>query len=362
MNHDYFYVFPAVRGIQAGREYYISMCPMRLVPKIFLFDETELQPEIRAQRVLNKGRIPAIASYILENPKDYVFSSLTASIDSDVEFIPISSDPSSYNIGHLKIPMSARFVINDGQHRRAAIEEALKQRPEMGNETISVVFFIDLGLKRSQQMFADLNRYAVRPTKSLSILYDHRDPFSKMVKQIVSEVTVFNGLTEMEKSTISNRSTKLFTLSGIYHATKELLSNRQNLDMKEQKRLAVEFWSELARYIKEWQFVKQKKVTPSKLRKDYICAHSVALMGLGKAGQALLDEYPQEWKKRLKKIQNIDWHRNNKTVWEGRVTVGGKISNSRNNVLLLTNEIKRVLGLKLNKEEQGAESAFVSRL
>jgi DNA sulfur modification protein DndB len=60
--------------------------------------------------------------------------------------------------------MSSRFLINDGQHRRAAIEEALKVRPEFGDETISVVFFIDAGLENSQQMFADLNKHAVRPT------------------------------------------------------------------------------------------------------------------------------------------------------------------------------------------------------
>ena len=36
------YVFPAIRGIQAGREYYVSMCPLRLIPRIFLFDEDEL--------------------------------------------------------------------------------------------------------------------------------------------------------------------------------------------------------------------------------------------------------------------------------------------------------------------------------
>jgi hypothetical protein len=29
------------------------------------------------------------------------------------------------------------------------------------------VYFVDAGLKRCQQMFADLNRYAIRPTRSL---------------------------------------------------------------------------------------------------------------------------------------------------------------------------------------------------
>ena len=62
------------------------MCPLRLIPKIFLFDEEEIPAEHRAQRILNKIRIPEITNYIIENQNDYVFSSLTASIDGDIEF------------------------------------------------------------------------------------------------------------------------------------------------------------------------------------------------------------------------------------------------------------------------------------
>ncbi|MFV1965747.1 MAG: DNA sulfur modification protein DndB [Pirellulaceae bacterium] len=169
------YVFPSIRGVQAGREYYISMCPLRLIPRIFLFDEEELKPELRAQRTLNKQRVPEIARYITQNPRNYTFSSLTASIDGKVKFEPLGPDEGGRNIGRLHVPMNARFVINDGQHRRAAIEAALHENPDLGDETISVVFFLDVGLRRCQQMFADLNRYAIRPTTSLGLLYDHRD-------------------------------------------------------------------------------------------------------------------------------------------------------------------------------------------
>ena len=49
------------------------MCPLRLIPKIFLFDEEEIPAEHRAQRILNKIRIPEITNYIIENQNDYVF-------------------------------------------------------------------------------------------------------------------------------------------------------------------------------------------------------------------------------------------------------------------------------------------------
>ena len=77
---------PQSAGVQAGREYYISMCPLRLIPKIFLFDEEELVPELRAQRVLNKARVPEIAHYITRNREGYIFSAITASIDAEVQF------------------------------------------------------------------------------------------------------------------------------------------------------------------------------------------------------------------------------------------------------------------------------------
>src|SRR3954454_10662671 len=107
------YIFPAIRGIQAGREYYVSMCPLRLIPRIFLFDEDELKPEMRAQRILNKARVPEIARYLLRKSKNYTFSALTASIDGQVRFEPLGTDETERSVGRLRIPMSAKFVIND---------------------------------------------------------------------------------------------------------------------------------------------------------------------------------------------------------------------------------------------------------
>ena len=84
---DYF-TFEAIRGIQAGREFFVAICPLRLVPKVFLFTEEELPPALRAQRRLSKAKIPLITKYILDNPTEYVFSSLTASFDGEANFEP----------------------------------------------------------------------------------------------------------------------------------------------------------------------------------------------------------------------------------------------------------------------------------
>src|SRR5947209_6838821 len=262
------YNFAALRGIQAGREYYVSMCPLRLIPRIFLFDEEELRPELRAQRVLNKARIPEIARYLVRNPKGYTFSALTASIDGEVRFEPLGTEDTERSLGRLRIPMKARFVVNDGQHRRAGIEAALRENPDLGDESIAVVFFMDVGLKRCQQMFSDLNRYATRPTPSLTVLYDHRDKYADLAKTLLQKVPVFTDLTETERSTISNRSIKLFTLSGIYHATRALLAGKQEEPFDRRVQVAADFWNEVSEHIPDWQLAKERKVSAAELRGD----------------------------------------------------------------------------------------------
>lgn len=355
------YLFAAIRGIQAGREYYIAMCPLRLIPRIFLFDEEEEIPaELRAQRTLNHSRIPEIANYMVENFNEYVFSSIAASIDGKVQFKPYGEGGFDNKMGTLIVPMTARFIINDGQHRRASIEEALKIRPELGSETISVVFYIDAGLKKTQQMFADLNQHAVRPTRSLGILYNKRDPCSRLALNLANNIPVFKGLTEFEKCSISNRSIKIFTLSSIYQATIELLgkSNKYNDISEADKYLAEEYWTEVPKTIPEWNLLIQRKVTGSELRNEYIHAHGIALHALGKAGNALIKKHPEDWKKQLHKLRSIDWARSNTQLWEGRAMIGGRINKSRVNLILTTNILKNILNLELTSEEQKIENEF----
>jgi len=33
------YEFTAIKGVQAGRAYYVAMCPFKLVPKLFVFKD-----------------------------------------------------------------------------------------------------------------------------------------------------------------------------------------------------------------------------------------------------------------------------------------------------------------------------------
>lgn len=350
------YSFPAIRGIQAKREYYVSMCPIRLIPKMFTFNGEELPADLRAQRRLNRARLPEITSYIVKNSDDYVLSAITASINGKVSFAPLVPDGGGSQLGTLHVDMNARFIINDGQHRRAAIEKALEDRPDLGNETISVVFFVDPDLARCQQMFADLNRYAIRTSPSIGILYDHRDTQAKLAKRLMNDSEVFRGLIEPEKTTLSGRSRKLFTLSAVYGATNDLLVGMDDRGPDELADIACDYWETMAKTIKEWWQVHQGKVTAGEIRQDFIHTHGVVLHAMGRAGNVLLLAHPRDWKKRLVALGRLDWSREN-PKWEGRAMVGGRISKGQHNVVLVTAAIKKALKLPLSADEKRTEEA-----
>lgn len=355
MANHFYYSFPALKGIQASREYYVIMCPLSIVSKLFLFNEEEIPPDYRSQRTLNKKRIPELVSYIIDNPEDYVFSSLTASIDGDHNFEPINAMYDE-SIGMLKVSMDSRLLINDGQHRRAAIEEAIKENPQLENETISIVLFIDENLNRSQQIFADLNKHAVNVSKSLGVLYDSRDPIAVYTKSLMKSNQLLNKYTDKENPSISKYSAKLFSLSSLNETNVRLL---QGLDINDSKitSFADEFWDILCKNIVEWNQVFNKKLSASELRLSYINTNGVVLEALGLLGNYLYLNETGSWKSMLKQVKNIDWHRNNTEDWLYRaIDSNGRIAKNSSYIKLTYNKIKMKLSLPLTKAELELEN------
>lgn len=351
------WVLPAIRGVQARREYYVVLVKLRELPRLFAPIDPKMPPELRAQRALNKVRVPKIVSYILGNPNDYTFSSLVGAIDGLPRFEPAGEKS---RLGTLYIPRAMPVALLDGQHRRAAIEQAVREdnakkkgSTGIGDETISLVLFIDNGLEKAQQKFADLNRFGVRPNGSLSLLYDHRDELANLATTVVEEVPLFAKLTDREKTSIAGGSNKLFALGAVHGATRALL-RESNYNQEESKKLAVSFWFETAGVMRDWQAVANGKIRASELREKYIHAHAVTLEAIGRAGNALLRERPETWKTDLAGLATLDWLRTNAT-WQGRALVNGRVSKTAVSVVLTANVLKTHIGLELGVEDRRVE-------
>lgn len=350
---DFVYRFPVVKGWQAGREYYIGMMPLKMISRLFPNDDEYVPPEYRAQRKLNTARIPAISRYILENRKDYVFSALAASIDGKFEFIPVEKNE---DLGVLEVSMDARFLINDGQHRKAAIMEALCEDETLGEETIAVVFFEDIGLARSQQIFTDLNKHAVKTSNSISELYDSRDDLAVVTRSVVSQVKFIKDYTDKEKDILGKYSSKLFTLNTFYNANKKIIQRAKITE--ETETFLIKYWSAIVNNMVQWNELLRKEISKVDLRENYIITQAMVIQALGRVGNYFFTNRSVEMENALKKLQNIDWKRSADLWYLRTIRADGRMIASEKAIILTSNIIKDKIGIKLDKDELEKEEKF----
>ena len=355
LEESMFYRFPAMRGIQANSEYFVCMIPLGVLSKIFIEDSSDVLPEFRAQRKLNEQRIPEIRDYIINNRDSYVFSALAASVDEEIAFFPTRE---SGNIGELEVDMTATFLINDGQHRKAAIIEAIEFDESLKDETIALVLYRDKGLARSQQMFTDLNKHAVNTSKSLNTLYDSKDPMAVMTKQVVAQVPFLRKYTDKEKDNLANYAAKLFTLNVFYDVNKRIIKNP--VDIEEETRFLVDFWTTIVVNMSDWNDMDKGELSKKELREAYISLRGITLHAFGKLGAYFFSHPQYDIHKYLTGLSKIDWSRSNLECWENRaITDKGRINRNEKGIFLTYIQIKRLLNLEIDSEEAAREKQLL---
>lgn len=353
---EYVYRFPVVRGVQAESEYYIAMVPLKMLSKLFPNDDEEyVLPEYRAQRKINEARIPVISKYILDNRDSYVFSALAASIDGEYRY---EASEKNADTGILEVSMDARFLINDGQHRKSAILTTLKEDSSLENETISIVFYADKGLKRSQQIFTDLNKNAVKTSNSISELYDSRDEMAVITRNVIWNIEFLYTYTDKEKDILGKFSSSLFTLNTFYTANKLVVG--RNLDQDAEIFLE-RFWKLVVDHMKQWQELQHREITKVDLRENFIATQSIVIQALGRVGNYYYTS-KDSMEEGLVKLEEINWCRNAKQWYMRAVGKNGRIITNKKAILLISNVIKNKIGISLTPEEQTAEDALVKTI
>ena len=342
---------PAMRGQIGSRTYYACLMPLSAIPNLFKFtDWTGFTPEDREQRVLNEKRIPELKSYILDNEEDYIFSSITASYKSQPTFEAIPNGGSLGGaLGVLKLKLGDELIINDGQHRCAGIAAALKENPELGEQTISVLLFPWESKDRVQQMFSDLNRFVQKTSKSLDILYDKRDKISASTLASIEQVPVFHALTDKDNVSLKTKSTKLFTLAALYDANRELLKGREDSDIMGNATLLTTYWKAVAENMVDWDMVLTRHKEAGELRAEKLSAHSTILRALGGLGQELMKS--DDWRTRLSRLQQIDWSKKNQE-WENICITANSVVSNRQARAATKAFVKFKLGMELTEGEK----------
>lgn len=355
---EYTYSFPAVCGIQAGKAFYTAQVPYKALVKLFSFDEEYIPPQLRAQRVLNETRAKKIGEYIVDNLGSYVLPAITASVDQAMTFEPVTVPGASDRLGMLHIPMDATLLINDGQHRRRGIEHAIKSCPPLKDETVCVTMFFDQGLKYSQQMFADINNNAVKPSGAINAVYDHRCQFSQWVLQLLDKVPDIKARVDMENGSVSGKSMKLWSIvpfrkfiGALFNLNAKNFPGQQGESperIEKLEELFVTLMDEAASHIPSWEAMVNFGIPAYEVRDNLIIGHAVFLESLAVALNALilhqrsdtLDLSP------MAGLRKISVSRASPT-WENRCVVLGKMQKTGDGVNGTAAVLMKAMGLAL---------------
>ena len=148
------------------------------------------------QRELTK-RSADIANYLIKNDQRFMPALLVAAVGGEPKFVPASFGDDGYafaegKLGFLRFDGSESYYVLDGQHRLAAIHDALRREPEKLSKDEASVILVwhkndDDGRKRARRLFTTVNRYARKTTKTEDLVFDEDNPVDIYTRRLVRE-------------------------------------------------------------------------------------------------------------------------------------------------------------------------------
>lgn len=318
---------------------------------------------------VNRPLIPehakTIEGYILNNfESGYILPSVTLTVDSDLSIYTVKS-PSPLRSAWVVLRSDTQFLVTDGQHRLVALTGsteskgrfpgALAQRSELASDGVAVHLVFEKNTERIHQDFADAARTKQIPPSMLAA-YNMREPFNRVLTQIVAGSELFRGRIDMASKTLGKKSQKLFLLNQVrgflkelimadYGATEEAVARVaiEQLATREQQdaaiKRAVEMVAALAPAMDPWSRILQMPDTGPEankiatLREEFLNMTATGLNIIGRVGYVIYTNAGSDRRGRdefFSRLAALDW-RKSSPFWSGTVIAAGttKVVTSR---------------------------------
>lgn len=343
--------FPALRGKIGETEYFAAVLTFGEVAKLVEFVEEidewddHTEPEGKAQRKLNVQRVEREMVPYLLNSADHFYSALTVEVrpplddiaGAAIPFEAIGTPfPGGVAFGNVILDGTQMLYALDGQHRLQSIKRAIRLNPSLARDQITVILVPFRSLKQSQLLFSDLNRFAKSPSKSINLLFSHRDPIVMVAKRLMGEVEFLRGRVELESTSLSKQTPYVITLSTLYEITRALLGSRH---LDDEHTIADEVarqrpvWEYLVNVVPQWKLVADRAEHPAYLRPKFLPLYGVCQQAIGLATAATLAARSNEFAA-LDGFADFDWTISN-GQWQGIVVQGRRVNNTSTTIRLL---------------------------
>ena len=333
----------AFSGAQLGRPVFLSSVSVNELQTWTFTDVAHVAPEI-SRRALAPGSQPDAGTLRLMTLPPIVLgtkeglSTRQAKGDSDMEYLDLFDD--------------IEWTVLAGHDSIAALAGHIPRTSH-----ISVEFHTRCAPSQLASLAnTDSSPRSLKSASKRTVL-DDRGDWMTVTQQTIEQVTIFTGRVDMTKTALSNRSRNLFTFSAIHQANQQLLADHKQQSVEDRVAIAVQFWNTVAAYMPDWQAAYDEKILPADYRREFVCAHGIALAGLARLGRTLLSDYPKTWPGKLKKLRSLNWRRSNTATWEGRAMIAGRLSKASTCVVLTGNTLKQTLAVPLTEHETAVESS-----
>lgn len=360
--------FPALRGKMGEMDYALVMMRLgELVKHVGYAEEIQewdggIPSEFKKQRKLNMSRITnEMVPYLTATP-DHFYAAITAELerpgDPQNKLLFEPSDGGDGTMGVLTLDGSEQVMALDGQHRLKSIELAMKTHPDLSRESIAVILVPGKGYRKSQQLFTDLNRYAKQPSKTLNLLFEHREFFAVVAKEVAGGARTFRDRVNLETNSLGQKARHHITLGVLYECVLALLDGHYSDSEKalgkisEATNLVIHIYDDVvAPTLPEFESMLAGNSLPYDLRTKYIFGHSVGQQAIARAIRATRDEFGEKWEDAVRPaFKAIDW-RLISPRWEGTAVQGGAIGSRRQNIEQTATVLKLLLGVTVPQKE-----------
>jgi DNA sulfur modification protein DndB len=327
-------------------------------------------PDSHINRPFMPPHSKEIANY-LKRTRDYILPPLALNTQEPLTFYTIAT-ASQVRMGFIVIPASLEFDVTDGQHRGNAVDDAIKERRDLGQDGIGVIISTEHDLEKIHQDFVDCARNKpILP--AMLAAFDHANLVVRYVNETIKRVPFFEGRVDRSSVRLGKSTVKVFTLNQVQTALLEFLVGRvpakdqipkvgeDRLNNPDKMELhvssAAKFLNDFTKANSQWRQFSGSVAGASgddtyEMRQTQLHFNATGLVIIGKVGHAIFSKPELADRERLTKLLGeFDWSRGS-SIWQGNVMSGYKITTSRDMFSKAAAILKQRLGLDLTDSEQ----------
>lgn len=224
---------PAHHFRQDGRDVYSFTLNVETLDRL-LPERVDEEIIHDANRPLTLSHADNIRAYLLKEEQWLLGALLLAASPKLIEFQPYpGADGADAPVGLLQLSHEslAGLKIFDGQHRRRAIHDALRQLSANGHDdlryaalasqSVPIILYAEGRAVALRQMFADAAKTR-RIEQNALAQFDLTDPFNVVAARLAQESNLFADRVEMERASVPRSSEKIVAINQLAMCLKTL--------------------------------------------------------------------------------------------------------------------------------------------